>query len=106
PFAILPQEGQGGGALTGGVWRQDFVMTTFRSASLSPCPQAGSLPTRPTISTSRTSASGSRIGHIAPATPAERLRYTLGSILGDDDNWPEHLIRHRVTLLGAGGASA
>jgi hypothetical protein len=35
-----------------------------------------------------------------PSPTGGTLRYTLGSILADDDDWPPHVIRHRVTVLG------
>ena len=42
---------------------------------------------------------------IDPNTLSGTLRYKLSSVLSDDDNWPDFLSRHKVTILGIGNIS-
>jgi hypothetical protein len=100
PFAILPREGQGGGAQTGGVRRQDFVIDNIPFGIAIPMLTGWELAYLTDDQHVKDVGVWIEDWTYSPSPTGGTLRYTLGSILADDDNWPEHLIRHRVTLLG------
>ena len=100
PFAILPREGEGGGALTGGVQRQAFVIENVPFAIAIPVLTGWELSYLTDDQHVKDVGVWIEDWSYTPSPTGGTLRYTLGSILADDDDWPPHVIRHRVTVLG------
>jgi len=100
PFAILPREDQGGGALAGGVQRQDFVIENIPFGIAIPMLTGWELAYLTDDQHVKDVGVWIEDWTYSASPTGGTLRYTLGSILADDDNWPPHVIRHRVTVLG------
>ena len=100
PFAILPREDQGGGALAGGVQQQDFVIENVPFGMAIPMLTGWELSYLTDDQHVKDVGVWIEDWSYTTSPTGGTLRYRLASILADDDNWPPHVIRHRVTLLG------
>jgi len=100
PFSILPKEDEGGGAVAGGVERRQYVIENIPFGIAIPMLTAWEL--YYLVSNQKVKDVGIWLEEwtYTPGPSGGTLRYTLGSILADDDNWPPHVSRHRVTVLG------
>jgi len=98
PFAILPREGEGGGSFTGGLQTKEFVIENipFRFA----IPMLTGWELGYLTDDQHVRDVGIWIDDWTYEIGVGRLRYKLFSILADNDSWPDHYNRHKVTILG------
>lgn len=104
PFSILPfkGEGDGGTASSPNVRMETFVVTGIPYNYAIPVLTGWDLSYL--IGDQHVKKAGVWIDKIQytknPADLTGTLTYTLASVLQDDDNWPDFVTRHKVTILG------
>jgi CARDB len=110
PFTILPKEdiGLGEGCLGGpevGLHSQDVEVRNLRFDYVVPVLSGWDL--RYACDDEHVKEIGIWLENITyekePGSPTGTLRYTVVSVLRDDDDWPGHYSRHKVTILGLNG---
>lgn len=103
PFSILPIESASGGLGGSGVKRKQVVIDNvpYKYA----VPMLTGWDVGYTVSDQHVKEIGIWIDEMhyrEPNDPPGRLRYTVSSVLRDDDTFPDNYFRHKITILGLG----
>lgn len=106
PFSILPRQGEGGGTSQGGVITQDVAIENV------PFDYAIPMLTGWELGYLTDDQHVKELGiwiddwSYTQGAPGGTLRYKLSSILRDNDSFPAHYARHKVTILGIRAVSS
>jgi len=103
PFAILPIESDSGGFGGAGVKSKDIVIDQIPWEYA--IPMLTGWEVGYTVSDQHVKEIGiwiDEIHYLEQNDPPGRLRYTVSSILHDDDTFPDNYFRHKITILGIG----
>jgi hypothetical protein len=100
PFSILPKEDESAGTLAGGVQVRPFEIENIPYAIAIPMLTGWELAYVTTNQKVKDVGIWLDEWTYTPGPSGGKLTYVVGSILGDDDNQPPHVTRHRLSLLG------